>query len=65
MKLTKYYIQNAKYRVEDDNGNVIWIDIDYWGNKFKMSKENSKLKKIAKKLLKEKHQVNFAAKLLK
>lgn len=65
MKITKYYIQKAKYRAEDDMGNIIWIDIDYWNNTYKLSRVNKKLDKIATKMLNKKHQVNFASKLLK
>ena len=40
-----------KYRAEDENGNVIWLEVDYWNNKFKLSKMNADLEVFAKKLL--------------
>lgn len=59
MKITKYYIDNAKYRAEDENGNAIWLEVDYWNNKFKLSEENSELSNFAKSLLSKKHRVNL------
>lgn len=64
-KITKFYIDKAKYRVEDSRGTIIWVEIDYWRNTFKVSKPNKKLEQLAKNLLEEKHKVNFVDKLLK
>ena len=55
MKITKYYIDHAKYRAEDENGKIIWLDIDYWNDKFKLSSVNQDLAIFAKKLLGKKH----------
>jgi hypothetical protein len=59
MKVSKYYIDNAKYRAEDENGNIIWLEVDYWNNKFSLSVENSELSEFAKGLLDKKHRVNL------
>jgi len=64
MKIKKYFIDNAKYRAEDDMGNTIWLNIDYWNNRFKLSSQNEELSLFAKKLLKEKHRVNLVHKML-
>jgi hypothetical protein len=64
MTITKYYINNAKYRAEDDKGNVIWLEVDYWNNKFKLSTVNSDLETFAKKLLNKKHRKNLVHKML-
>lgn len=65
MKITKFYIDKAKYRAKDNLGKIISVEINYWKNTFKISKENGKLERVAKNLLKQKHKVNFADKLLK
>ena len=65
MKITKYYIDHARYRAEDENGTIIWLDIDYWNGSYKISKKNKSLETVAKKLLSEKHKVNFVSKLIK
>lgn len=65
MKITKFYINNAKYRAIDESGGAIWVDIDYWGNNFSLSEPNKSLENLAKDLLERKHKVNFASKLLK
>lgn len=59
MKITKYYIDHAKYRAEDENGNIILLEVDYWNNKFKLSQENEELLDFAKDLLIRKHRVNL------
>lgn len=63
--LTKFCIDKAKYRAEDDLGNITWVEINYWENTFKLSRVNKKLEQVAKNLLGKKHKVNFAEKLLK
>lgn len=63
MKITKYYIDNAKYRAEDENGNIIWLEVDYWEDKFSLSEPNVKLSEFAKKLLSKKHRVNLVHKM--
>lgn len=65
MRITKFYIDNAKYRAIDESGDIIWIDIDYWDNNFKLSQSNKRLENLAKELLQRKHKVNFVNKLLK
>lgn len=66
MKMTiKFYIDKAKYRAEDSSGKVILVNIDYWNNSFELSGSNKRLERVAKDLLKRKHKVNFADKLLK
>lgn len=57
--IKKYYIDHAKYRAEDDEGNVIWLEIDYWNNRYKLSQENYDLSSFAKNLLSKKHRVNL------
>lgn len=64
-KITKFYIDKAKYRAEDNFGNITWVEINYWKNNFKMSKPDKKLRQVAKNLLEQKYRVNFASKLLK
>lgn len=64
MTITKYYIDSARYRAEDKDGRTIWLDIDYWNNKFKLSSKNIDLSNFAKKLLKEKHKINLVHKML-
>lgn len=64
MKITKYYIDNAKYRAEDENGNIIWLSVNYWENKFEISQRNEQLESFAKKLLTKKHRVNLVNKML-
>lgn len=59
MKISKYYIDKAKYKAEDENGNVIWLEVDYWNKKFSLSKDNLELSNFAKKLLNKKHRVNL------
>ena len=59
MKISKYYIDNAKYRAEDEKGNVIWLEVDYWNNKFDLSRDNQELSKFAQNLLNKKHRVNL------
>jgi hypothetical protein len=65
MKITKFYIDHARYKAIDDSGEIIWIDIGYWKNNFMVSKPNRKLENLARNLLARKHKVNFASKLLK
>lgn len=65
MKIVKFYIDSAKYKAIDLSGNTIWIDIDYWNNDFSLSEPNKRLEKLAEDLLRRKHKVNFADKLLK
>jgi hypothetical protein len=64
MNIKKYYIQNAKYRAEDENGETIWLEVDYWNNKFKLSKSNIELSNFAQKLLSKKHRKNLVHKML-
>lgn len=59
MKISKYYIDKAKYKAVDEDGNLIWLEIDYWNNKFSLSNDNRELSIFAKKLLNKKHRVNL------
>lgn len=59
MKISKYYIDKAKYRAEDENGNVIWLEVDYWNNKYNLSTDSQELSKFAQNLLNKKHRVNL------
>lgn len=65
MKITKLYIDRAVYKAGDELGRELWLEIDYWNNSFRVSDRNKKLENVAKDLLKRKHKVNFASKLLK
>jgi len=65
MKITKFYIDNARYKAIDDSGGIIWIDINYWENNFELSEPNKRLENLAKELLERKHKVIFVNKLLK
>lgn len=64
MKIKKYYIEKARYRAEDEKGQIIWLDIDYWNNNFKLSQDNLDLSVFAKKLLNKKHRKNLVYKML-
>lgn len=65
MKITKFYLDKAKYKAFDNSGKEILVEVDYWANKFSLSRRNRELERLAKELLKRKHKVNFAEKLLK
>ena len=65
MRITKFYIDKAVYKVGDDLGREVWMEIDYWNNSFKISDQSKKLENVAKNMLKRKHKVNFVDKLLK
>ena len=64
MKITKFYLNRASYIAEDDYGNRIDVNVDYWENRFETSKRNRKLENFAAKLLRRKHRVNFIKKLI-
>lgn len=64
MKISKYYIDHAQYRAEDENGNVIWLEVDYWNNRYKLNIKNKILESFAKTLLNRKHRVNLVDKVL-
>lgn len=63
MKITEYYLNKAKYIAIDETGRRIDLEIDYWGNKYKISESNKELEVFIKKLLKKKHKVNFVHKM--
>lgn len=65
MKISKFYLNKASYKAEDNSGNVIFLEIDYWSNNFNISERNRQIEDLARGLLKRKHRVNFARKLLK
>lgn len=64
MKIIKYYIDHASYRAEDEYGNTIWLEIDYWNNSYILSQKNIDLENYAKKLLFKKHRKNLVYKML-
>lgn len=65
MRIREFYIDNARYKAIDEFGDTIWVDIDYWSNSFCLSGPDKELESLAKDLLRRKHKVNFAGKLLK
>ncbi len=63
--LTKFIFNKAKYLASDENGNEVFLIVDYENNKYSFEgKGTGKLREelvlIAKSLLKRKHNVNFA-----
>lgn len=64
MKITKFYVDKAKYFAEDESGRKIVVSINYWDGTYKISRKNENLEIFAKKLLKNKHRVNFVSKLV-
>ena len=64
-KITGFYLNKARYQANDNLGKAYWLEIDYWNNSFRLSCDNPQLKVVARSLLKKKHKVNFAPKLLK
>lgn len=63
-KIKEFYLDVAKYKAIDDLGNEIPVEIDYWNNRYKVSGKNPDLEIYAKKLLKNKHRINFVHKML-
>lgn len=63
-KIEKFYLDKAKYEAIDNLGNEIFFEIDYWNNIFKLSRKNLDLELYAKRLLKNKHRINFIHKML-
>ena len=57
--ISQYYIDKAKYKAIDEMGDVVWLEVDYWNNKFHLSKDNTELSKFAQSLLDKKHRVNL------
>lgn len=65
-KITEYYLNKASYiAIDEKGGGKIDIDIDYWSGRFKVSRKNQDLEEFVAKLLKKKHKINFAYKLVK
>ncbi|KKP47986.1 MAG: hypothetical protein UR39_C0002G0089 [Candidatus Woesebacteria bacterium GW2011_GWA1_33_30] len=62
--IKKYFIYKARYKAVDETGMIIWLNIDYWNNKFGLSVSNIDLENFARKLLKKKHKVNLVHKML-
>lgn len=62
-KIKEFYLDKAKYKAVDENGNLIMLEINYWENKFVVSSKNKSLEKFAQKLLNKKHRVNFVHKM--
>lgn len=63
--ITKYYINKAEYIAEDNLGRKYLLKVDYWNNKFSLTKKNIILKNIALNLLSKKHRVNLINNVLK
>lgn len=61
--IKEYYLDVARYKAVNYSGETIWLEIDYWNNNFKISSKNKILENLAKRLLKDKHKVNFSQKL--
>lgn len=64
MKIKSFFVDKAKYFAEDELGNKIIININYWDGTYKLSRKNTAVEAFAKKLLKNKHRVNFVSKLV-
>ncbi len=64
-KIIKFFLNRASYIAEDASGSRIDLNVDYWNNKFDLSRKSYDLEFFAKKLLKKKHKVNFVHKMLK
>ncbi len=69
-KIKGFYFQNAKYLVTDEEGDSLFMVMNYKDNSFKLetiSGENVELKNetesVALKLLAKKHGVNFVSRL--
>lgn len=62
--ITKYYIDHAVYKAEDEHGNVYHLEVDYWNNNYKLSGKNKILNNFAKTLLNKKHRVNLVDKVI-
>lgn len=71
--ITGFYFGYARYRLEDGQGDVVLLEIDYQNNKFKIVPKsrlvNHKFRreagKVAINLLGKKHGNNFVDRLLK
>lgn len=64
MKITKFYLNKASYIAQDTNGDRVDLIVDYWNNGFELNGKSEELEIFAKKLLKKKHKVNFAYKVV-
>ena len=67
--ITKFYFDRATYRVGDDFGNEVFVEIDYKNSQFVISEINSlqnisefkqKIVLMAQQLITKKHNVNFS-----
>lgn len=67
--VTKFYFQNAKYLVGDDNGNEVFLKIDYKNSYYAINPVTKtatiktfmdQVKIVAQKLIIKKHGVNFS-----
>ncbi len=63
-KIKSFFVDKAQYFAEDEHGNKIVINIDYWKGTYKLSRKNGHLENFAEKLLKDKHRVNLVSKLV-
>lgn len=62
-KITEYYLNKASYMAIDEDGNRVDVTIDYWNGSYEVKPKNPELEEYAKKLIKNKHKVNFVHKL--
>jgi len=67
--ITKFYFDRAKYRVGDDFGNEVFVEIDYKNRRFVISEiiviQNAfefkqKVVFMAQQLIAKKHNINFS-----
>ncbi len=63
-KIKEYYLNKASYIAVDDSGKRFDVEVNYWGNSYKISQKNSDLEIFVKKILKRKHKVNFVHKMI-
>lgn len=63
MKIKSFYVDKAEYFSEDIDGQKTVLTINYWEGTYKLSRKNDQIEKFARKLLKNKHRVNFVYKL--
>lgn len=64
MKITKFYLNRASYVAFNESGEKFIVSVDYWNNRLSISKSNLELENYARKLLKNKHRVNFVYKMI-
>ena len=60
MKITKFFLDKATYKIVGYTGQEVSMKIDYWNNTYVLSGQSDKLENVARNMLKKKHRVNFA-----